>query len=101
MEFVIGKQALYVLPPIIFVKLVGFGKGGSVSKSQQARLDSLELLYSEQEHMMQTLNDIVAQQSQEISRLNLQLEQIKVQLQSLKSESATEISSGFEIPPHY
>jgi len=89
------------LPPIIFVKLVEFGKGGSVSKSQQSRLDSLELLYSEQDHMIQTLNDIVAQQSQEISRLNLQIEQIRVQLQTLKSDSATEISSEFEIPPHY
>ena len=72
-----------------------------MSKSQQARLDSLELLYSEQDHTIQTLNDIVAQQSQEISRLNLQIEQIKGRLQSLKSESATEISSEFEIPPHY
>ncbi len=89
------------MPAIIFVKLVGFGKGDSVSKTEQARLDSLELLYSEQDHMIQTLNDIVAQQSQEISRLNLQIEQIKVQLQSLKSESATETSSEFEIPPHY
>jgi len=100
-EFIIGKQALYVLPAIIFVKLVGFGKGGSVNKSLQTRLDSLELLYSEQDHTIQALNDIVAQQSQEISRLNLQIEQIKVQLQSLKSESAAEISSEFEIPPHY
>lgn len=89
------------MPAIIFVKLVGFGKGDSVSKTEQARLDSLEQLYSEQDHMIQTLNDIVAQQSQEISRLNLQIEQIKVQLQSLKSESATETSSEFEIPPHY
>ena len=72
-----------------------------MSKSQQARLDSLELLYSEQDHTIQTLNDIVAQQSQEISRLNLQIEQIKGRLQSLKVESATEISSEFEIPPHY
>jgi len=100
-EFVIGKQSLYVLPAIIFDKLVGFGKGGGVSKSQQTRLESLELLYSEQDHTIQTLNDIVTQQSQEISRLNLQVEQIKLQLQSLKSESATEISSEFEIPPHY
>lgn len=72
-----------------------------MSKSEQSRLDSLEQLYSEQDHMIQTLNDIVAQQNQEISRLNLQIEQIRVQLQSLKSESASEINSGFEIPPHY
>jgi uncharacterized coiled-coil protein SlyX len=72
-----------------------------VSKSLQTRLDSLESLYSEQDHTIQTLNDMVTQQSQEISRLNLQMEQIKVQLQSLKSESATETGSEFEIPPHY
>ena len=89
------------MPLIIFVKLIRFGEGGGVSKSEQSRLDSLELLYSEQDHMVQTLNDIVAQQGQEISRLNLQLEQIRAQLESLKSESAGETSSGFEIPPHY
>jgi len=72
-----------------------------VSKSKQSRLDSLELLYSEQDHMLQTLNDMVAQQGQDIARLNLQLEQIRAQLQSLKSESTTETNSGFEIPPHY
>lgn len=72
-----------------------------MSKSKQSRLDSLELLYSEQDHMLQTLNDMVAQQGQDIARLNLQLEQISAQLQSLKSESTTEINSGFEIPPHY
>ena len=72
-----------------------------MSKSKQSRLDSLELLYSEQDHMLQTLNDMVAQQGQDIARLNLQLEQIRAQLQSLKSESTTETNSGFEIPPHY
>ncbi len=72
-----------------------------MSKSKQSRLESLELLYSEQDHMLQTLNDMVAQQGQDIARLNLQLEQIRAQLQSLKSESTTEINSGFEIPPHY
>lgn len=72
-----------------------------MSKSKQSRLDSLELLYSEQDHMVQTLNDIVAQQGQDIARLNLQLEQIRAQLQSLKSESTAEANSGFEIPPHY
>ena len=76
-----------------------------MSKSLQARLDKLELLYSEQDHTIQALNDIVTQQSQEISRLNLHLEQIKVQLQSLKTESASDTDSAsrseFEIPPHY
>ena len=72
-----------------------------MSKSLQSRLDRLELLYSEQDHTMQALNDMVAQQSQEISRLHAQLEQVKGQLQSLKTVPASEIDSGFEIPPHY
>jgi uncharacterized coiled-coil protein SlyX len=76
-----------------------------VSKSLQSRLDKLELLYSEQDHTIQTLNDMVAQQGQEISRLHSRLEQIKAQLHSLKIEAASEVESPshgeFEIPPHY
>jgi uncharacterized coiled-coil protein SlyX len=76
-----------------------------MSESIQARLDRLESLYSEQDHTMQMLNDMVAQQSQEISRLQAQLEQIRIQLQLLKTESASEVDSAsngeFEIPPHY
>ncbi len=72
-----------------------------MSKSKQSRLDSLELLYSEQDHTIAALNDIVVQQSREISRLNLQVEQIRNQLQSLRRESTADISSEFEIPPHY
>jgi len=76
-----------------------------VSKSLQARLDKLELLYSEQDHTIQTLNDMVAQQGQEISLLHSRLEQIKAQLHSLKTEAAGEVDSPshdeFEIPPHY
>jgi len=76
-----------------------------MSESVQARLDKLESLYSEQDHTTQMLNDMVAQQSLEISRLQAQLEQIKIQLQSLKTESASEgdsvSESEFEIPPHY
>ncbi len=76
-----------------------------MSESVQARLDRLESLYSEQDHTVQMLNDMVAQQGQEISLLQAQLEQIKIQLQSLKTESASEVDSPsddeFEIPPHY
>jgi len=76
-----------------------------MSESVHDRLDRLESLYSEHDHTMQMLNDMVAQQSQEISRLQAQLEQIKIQLQSLKTESASEVDSPshdeYEIPPHY
>ena len=72
-----------------------------VSNSLQARLEKLEVLYSEQDHTIQTLNDLVTQQNQEISRLQSQLELIGEQLQSLKTEAPGEIDSGFEVPPHY
>lgn len=72
-----------------------------MNNSLQARLEKLEVLYSEQDHTLQTLNDLVAQQNRDIIRLQSQLEQIKDQLQSLKAEPASEIDSGFEVPPHY
>ena len=72
-----------------------------VSNSLQARLEKLEVLYSEQDHTIQTLNDLVTQQNQEISRLRSQFELVREQLQSLKTEASSEIDSGFEVPPHY
>lgn len=72
-----------------------------MTKSIQARLDKLEALYSEQDHTIHMLNDMVVQQGKEISRLGVHIEQIRDQFQSLKTESASEEGSDFEIPPHY
>jgi uncharacterized coiled-coil protein SlyX len=44
---------------------------------------------------------MVAQQDQEILRLNISIEQLKVQLQSLKTDGPSDIDPGFEKPPHY
>lgn len=59
------------------------------------------MLYTEQDHTIQTLNNMVVQQDREISRLNINLEQLKVQLQTLKSDGSSDIDPGFEKPPHY
>lgn len=69
--------------------------------SHEARLEQLEVLYSEQEYTVQTLNATVAQQEQEILRLNLRLEQIGEQLRSLSKGLGDDISPEFEKPPHY
>ena len=69
--------------------------------SHQARLEQLEVLYSEQEYTVQSLNATVAQQEQEILRLNLRLEQIGEQLRSLSKGLGDDISPEFEKPPHY
>jgi uncharacterized coiled-coil protein SlyX len=72
-----------------------------VTESLDAKLSRLEILYTEQDYTIQTLNNMVAQQDQEISRLNISIEQLKVQLQSLKTDASSDIDPGFEKPPHY
>ena len=67
----------------------------------QPRLDRLETLYSEQDYIIQALNDTISQQDREITRLNLNVEQLRMQMQSLRSEFSPEINSGSEQPPHY
>ncbi len=72
-----------------------------MTESLEAKLSRLEILYTEQDYTIQTLNNMVAQQHQEISRLNISIEQLKVQLQSQKTDSSSDIDPGFEKPPHY
>lgn len=72
-----------------------------MTESLQARLTRLEMLYSEQDHTTQALNDMVARQDREISRLRDQLEQINGQLQLLKTEFGNDIDPVHEKPPHY
>ncbi len=72
-----------------------------VSDSLQSRLERLEILYSEQDYTIQSLNDMIAQQAREISLLTLNIEQLKNRLQALSSELSDDIDPGFEPPPHY
>jgi uncharacterized coiled-coil protein SlyX len=64
------------------------------------RLTRLEMLFSEQEHTIQSLNDIVVQQTRQISKLSSDLQALKQQYQELKSELPGEFSD-IEKPPHY
>jgi len=72
-----------------------------VTDSSQSRLDRLEMLYSELDHTIQALNNTISQQDREITRLNLNLEQLRMQIKSLQSEHSADIDSAFEQPPHY
>jgi len=72
-----------------------------MSASQQARLEQLEVLYSEQDYLVQTLNATVAQQEKEILRLSRNIERISAQLQSLTNSLGDEIDPLVEKPPHY
>jgi uncharacterized coiled-coil protein SlyX len=64
------------------------------------QLTRLEMLYSEQDHTIQALDDIVTRQAREISNLNSVLQLLKQQYQELKSVLPDQ-SDGSEKPPHY
>ena len=72
-----------------------------MSDSLESRLTRLEMLYAEQDYTIQTLNEVVAQQDQEISILNLNIEKIKNQLQMLRSDLSSNIDPIVDKPPHY
>ena len=72
-----------------------------MTDSLQSRLDKLEILYSEQDYTIQTLNKLVAQQDREVARLTHNLEQLQQQLQTLRSELSGDTDSADQPPPHY
>lgn len=72
-----------------------------MSYKLQSRLERLEVLYSEQDYTIQSLNNMIAQQDREISQLHLSIEQLRHRLQTLTSELPDNIDPGFEQPPHY
>ena len=72
-----------------------------MTEKLKAQLDRLEILYTEQDYTIQALNNMVAQQEQEISRLSSHIERLEVQLQSLKSDLPGDVDPTFEKPPHY
>ena len=67
----------------------------------QERLAKLEMLYAEQEHTIQSLDQVIAQQDRELSRLLLELENIRDQLSALKATTGSDIDPLVDQPPHY
>jgi len=64
------------------------------------QLTRLEMLFSEQEHTIQSLSDIVARQSRQISNLSSDLKSLNQRYQELKSELPGQFGE-VEKPPHY
>ena len=69
--------------------------------AHQSRLEQLEILYSEQDRTLDTLNETVVRQELEIARLVRRFEALHNQLQSLREGLGDNISPEFEKPPHY
>ncbi len=72
-----------------------------MAESPEARLERLEALFAEQDYTLQQLNDVVAQQDREVSRLHLQVERLQQQLEGLKTELSSNIDPVVDKPPHY
>ncbi|MFT5664424.1 MAG: putative coiled-coil protein SlyX [Candidatus Azotimanducaceae bacterium] len=64
------------------------------------QIAKLEMLFSEQEHTLQTLNDIITRQDRDIAKLILDFESLKLQYMDLKSQLPDQQTTS-EIPPHY
>lgn len=64
------------------------------------RISQLEILFSQQEYTIETLNEVVTRQTQDIDQLMQQIDLLKHQLKELKQQMP-EVAVVNEKPPHY
>ena len=69
------------------------------SKAMKEKLVDLETRLSFQEDLLAAMNKRVAEQDNEIAKLQLQLQHLHRQLK--ESRSTSEAEAGNERPPHY
>lgn len=65
-----------------------------------SQLDKLEILFSEQQHTVQVLNEIVSRQDMDIAKLKSDYLTLKRHYLDLKSRLPAHMTS-VERPPHY
>ncbi len=66
----------------------------------QNAIDELQMKLAFQDDLLEKLNQVVTDQQQQITRLELALETMKVQVNSMQT-SNQETSQQHELPPHY
>ncbi|MDR3429488.1 MULTISPECIES: SlyX family protein [Silvimonas] len=65
----------------------------------ESRITELEIKVALQDDLLETLNKIVAEQSQQISRLQQDLRELAGNVRTLENYRPTSLAD--EIPPHY
>jgi len=67
------------------------------------RLDNIEILFSEQEYTIQTLNEIVTRHANKIDQLHVMVNQYKEQVKALQEAQNNDTTNTIvdERPPHY
>ncbi len=96
-----GKPSLSILPVIFFAKLTRFTDRKLVKLSLENKLDRLEMLFTEQDQTIQSLNDIIAKQDSEIRNLQSEVKRINDQLTEVKNDFSESSNPADERPPHY
>ncbi|PCJ33206.1 MAG: hypothetical protein COA90_00810 [Gammaproteobacteria bacterium] len=66
----------------------------------QTDIDELQMKLSFQEDLLEQLNTVVTNQQQQIIRLELALETMKVQVSTMQTNNQ-ESGQQHELPPHY
>ena len=72
-----------------------------MNAANDERLAKLEALFAEQEHVLQSLDRVVALQDRELLRLALELELLREQLSTLRAAAGSDIDPIVDKPPHY
>jgi len=61
----------------------------------------LQMKVSFQDSLLEELNQVIIDQQKQISRIELMLETMKVQMNTMQTGSQQESGSQHELPPHY
>jgi SlyX protein len=65
-----------------------------------SRIDRLEILFTEQEFTVESLNTVITRQAQDIDQLTNKIDLLKQQIKDLKKQ-IPETTIVDEKPPHY
>ena len=71
-----------------------------MSDQLEQRIQALEELAAQQDYTIESLNNVVTSQSEKLQMFEIQLEAVRQQLDSIKSQWPDHLPA-IEIPPHY
>jgi len=71
-----------------------------MAENMQNEIDDLQMKLAFQDDLLEQLNQVVTNQQQQITNLELALETMKVQVNTMQT-SSQESGSQHELPPHY
>ncbi|MDO7597163.1 MAG: SlyX family protein [Pseudomonadota bacterium] len=61
----------------------------------------LQMKMSFQDNLLEELNQVIIDQQKQISRIELMLETMKLQMNTMQTGSQQESEPQYELPPHY